>query len=101
MAIGVPGWPELAACTASMDRVRMVLMASRSSGDLSLDTVRPVVTVMSGAPSREEEEGPVGSVLPPLGVSGGRVDGKQNPRRPENGRRAPVKRSSAGGAGAG
>src|SRR5262249_53765909 len=27
MAIGVPGWPELAACTASMARVRMVLTA--------------------------------------------------------------------------
>src|SRR4051812_2456266 len=27
MAMGVPGWPELAACTASMARVRMVLMA--------------------------------------------------------------------------
>ena len=30
-AIGVPGWPELAACTASIDSVRMVLMASWSS----------------------------------------------------------------------
>jgi hypothetical protein len=29
-AIGVPGWPELAACTASMDSVRIVLMARRS-----------------------------------------------------------------------
>src|SRR4051812_17552581 len=31
-AIGVPGWPELAACTASIDSVRMVLtqVASRS-----------------------------------------------------------------------
>ena len=27
-AIGVPGWPELAAWTASIDSVRMVLMAS-------------------------------------------------------------------------
>ena len=26
MAIGVPGWPELAACTASIDNVRIVLM---------------------------------------------------------------------------
>ncbi|MEI2658495.1 MAG: hypothetical protein V9G16_15560 [Nitrosomonas sp.] len=30
-AIGVPGWPELAACTASIDSVRIVLMDSRSS----------------------------------------------------------------------
>src|SRR5258708_22998233 len=29
-AIGVPGWPELACCTASMDNVRMVLMLSWS-----------------------------------------------------------------------
>src|ERR1700758_3409310 len=26
IAIGVPGWPELAACTASIERVRIVLM---------------------------------------------------------------------------
>src|ERR1022692_989050 len=32
MAIGVPGCPELAACTASMERVRMVFMQSWSSG---------------------------------------------------------------------
>src|SRR4051794_8726009 len=32
MAIGVPGWPELAAWTASMDRVRIVLMQVASSG---------------------------------------------------------------------
>src|ERR1022692_2327180 len=32
MAIGVPGCPELAACTASMERVRMVLTQSWSSG---------------------------------------------------------------------
>src|SRR4051812_46935437 len=31
MAIGVPGCPELAAWTASIDRVRMVLMLRRSS----------------------------------------------------------------------
>src|SRR5213594_2826613 len=28
--MGVPGCPDLAACTASMDSVRIVLMASRS-----------------------------------------------------------------------
>src|SRR5438270_6447643 len=32
MAMGVPGWPELACCTASMDRVRMVLTQSWSIG---------------------------------------------------------------------
>src|SRR5437588_7474906 len=30
MAMGVPGCPELACCTASMDKVRMVLMLNRS-----------------------------------------------------------------------
>ena len=28
--MGVPGWPLLAACTASIESVRMVLMASAS-----------------------------------------------------------------------
>ena len=32
MAMGVPGWPELAAWTASMESVRMVLMHVASSG---------------------------------------------------------------------
>src|SRR5215831_10999913 len=43
-AIGVPGCPELAACTASMDRVRMVLMQrrSRSGGGPAM---RPPVAV--------------------------------------------------------
>jgi hypothetical protein len=31
MAIGVPGWPELACCTASIERVRIVLMQVWSS----------------------------------------------------------------------
>src|SRR5215469_17853640 len=30
IAIGVPGWPELAACTPSMASVRIVLMQVRS-----------------------------------------------------------------------
>src|SRR5829696_3076479 len=34
-AIGVPGWPELAAWTASMQSVRMVSIASLSMGSLS------------------------------------------------------------------
>src|ERR1041384_1854851 len=40
-AMGVPGWPELAACTASMDSVRMVSMQSRSSVWASLGIYRP------------------------------------------------------------
>src|SRR5512133_3308915 len=28
MPMGMPGWPELAACTASMDRARMALASS-------------------------------------------------------------------------
>jgi hypothetical protein len=39
------GWPELAACTASMHSVRIVLMASFSIAALSLATVRPVFIV--------------------------------------------------------
>src|ERR1700730_15906198 len=31
MAIGVPGWPELAACTASIASVRIVLTLNESS----------------------------------------------------------------------
>src|SRR6516225_1429057 len=42
MPMGEPGWPELAACTASMHSVRIVLMASFSMAALSLATVRPV-----------------------------------------------------------
>jgi hypothetical protein len=40
--MGEPGWPELAACTASMHSVRIVLMASFSMAALSLATVKPV-----------------------------------------------------------
>ena len=35
-AIGVPGWPELAFWTASIDNVRMVLMHSSSSVRVSV-----------------------------------------------------------------
>src|SRR6516164_3951206 len=42
MPIGEPGCPELAACTASMHSVRIVLMATFSMAALSLATVRPV-----------------------------------------------------------
>ena len=40
--MGEPGWPELAACTASMHSVRIVLMATFSMAALSLATARPV-----------------------------------------------------------
>src|SRR5713101_9709421 len=39
IAIGVPGWPELACCTASMERVRMVLIQSVSSGCVAIVSV--------------------------------------------------------------
>src|SRR5690349_10918723 len=42
--MGEPGCPELAACTASMHKVRIVLIASFSIGARSLATVRPVFT---------------------------------------------------------
>lgn len=35
--MGVPGWPLLAACTASIERVRMVLMESDSIGCIVYD----------------------------------------------------------------
>src|SRR2546423_13364470 len=35
MAIGMPGWPLLAFCTASIDRVRMVSMQRRSMSTLA------------------------------------------------------------------
>ena len=41
-AIGVPGWPDSACCTASMDNVRIVLMHS-SSMDRSLDEGLPIL----------------------------------------------------------
>ncbi len=37
-AIGVPGWPELAAWTASMDKVRIVFTHSSSSARWSVPT---------------------------------------------------------------
>src|SRR4029453_3966996 len=40
-AIGVPGWPELACCTASMESVRIVLMLSWSSSALISGSFRP------------------------------------------------------------
>src|SRR5580698_4606707 len=47
MSIGEPGCPELAAWTASMQSVRIVLTASFSIGAVSPATVRPTVTVMT------------------------------------------------------
>src|SRR5262245_38181189 len=37
--MGDPGWPELAACTASMHSVRIVLIASLSMADFSFATI--------------------------------------------------------------
>ena len=44
MAMGVPGWPELAAWTASIERVRMVLTQSRSRS-VPVVAVAVVITV--------------------------------------------------------
>src|SRR5690242_14168905 len=46
MSIGEPGCPDWACCTASMARVRMVLMAVCSMAARWLDTVKPVVCDM-------------------------------------------------------
>jgi len=43
-AIGVPGWPLLAFCTASIDRVRIVSIAKRS-GEPSSCNDAPAVAV--------------------------------------------------------
>src|SRR5262245_61780727 len=52
MAIGVPGWPELAACTASIDRVRIVVIAVWMIGSLSVFSmvVAPRVAARCRAP---------------------------------------------------
>lgn len=47
MAIGVPGWPELACCTASIERVRIVLIQVWSS--CAFVTMAPCVVVCSCA----------------------------------------------------
>src|SRR5580704_19022059 len=41
IAIGVPGWPELACCTASMHRVRMVLTLISSMVPVGMVIDRP------------------------------------------------------------
>src|SRR5436189_6458302 len=46
-AIGVPGCPEFAACTASMDKVRMVLIVNSSIGCPVRARSMGVSTVMS------------------------------------------------------
>src|SRR5579883_2188052 len=61
MAMGVPGWPELAVWTASIARVRMVLMAVRSILDFSFLRAAPALAgsdirvVTGGAPSCTSE----------------------------------------------
>src|SRR5262245_21318054 len=50
--MGVPGWPELAAWTASMDRVRMVLMHNRSRRSCSaMGTPVPAAATTTGRSS--------------------------------------------------
>src|SRR5262249_50411215 len=44
-AMGVPGWPDLAACTASIESVRIVLIQSRSL-ELSMAPVALCVALM-------------------------------------------------------
>src|SRR5215212_8748831 len=54
MAIGVPGCPDSAAWTASIDRVRMVLMQVASSGclsDLIAGLGSTAVVIVGGSPS--------------------------------------------------
>src|SRR6266567_444923 len=50
MAIGVPGWPEFAAWTASIASVRMVLTLSVSSW---AGGCKAVVASMAGSPARQ------------------------------------------------
>ena len=47
--IGRPGWPELAVCTASMERMRMALMASVSSSRSSAGGATAVKRTSSNA----------------------------------------------------
>ena len=44
-AIGVPGWPEFACWTASMERVRIVFTHSSSSARWSVPTVMRLLVV--------------------------------------------------------
>src|SRR5215218_11335635 len=50
-AIGVPGWPELAAWTASMQSVRIVSIASLSMGSLSRAGKSVLAVWVMGPPS--------------------------------------------------
>ena len=47
-AIGVPGWPEFACCTASMDSVRMVFTQRRSRASTSMAGSLSCVTLLPG-----------------------------------------------------
>src|SRR5262245_35856745 len=79
MPIGEPGWPELAACTASMQRVRMVLMASFSMAARSLATARPVFMdhLLRSNPARLGVDKVAGPALPLQG--GGGEQGESHP----------------------
>src|SRR6266550_2014693 len=50
MAIGVPGWPDFAACTASIASVRMVLMVRRSRSLADMTRIRSGLAI-SASPS--------------------------------------------------
>src|SRR5437588_2998038 len=76
MSIGDPGCPDCAFCTASMARVRMVLMAVFSMADRSFATVRPGLCAMVRPRSvrrerfivsRNDESAPLRRVDPPAG----------------------------------
>src|SRR3954447_13680091 len=52
MATGVPGWPELACCTASIARVRMVVMALNSG--LLFHSAIGMASVPTGIPFQDD-----------------------------------------------
>jgi hypothetical protein len=62
MAMGVPGCPELAACTASMESVRIVLMQSISIGvaTLGIEALVPVTLILAPWRWRGTENNPAG-----------------------------------------
>src|SRR5215470_1371149 len=67
-AIGVPGWPELAACTPSMESVRMVLMLVCSIV-LRVVGLREIVAML--IESQKSFRGALGSLVCRLGEDPG------------------------------
>jgi hypothetical protein len=51
--MGVPGWPEFAACTASIDRVRIVFTVSWSIGWSVVGAPVLVAAVIYALPSED------------------------------------------------